>query len=230
MFCTFTQASFQTHEGQKTWKTCRVIVISHHRYQHASSSTSSVLHSNLCIRQQNLGKKHITSSQWLKLPKSNLRPNSVSPQKSQSACISQQCRPRFGWSNKPIHQKHAVPPFDVDRKRRRNAPTSPAHRAYERSAGTPNYEREGREDRFRPLASFFFHSEEVLMKWFRSNTWHSWLCIILKYIKPLAKHSESNQGLESWIWTTTPIFQRRSSSRCARKNHDEKIAFFGDVV
>ena len=40
MFCTFIQASFQTHEGQKTWKTC-IEISHHHRYQDASSSKSS---------------------------------------------------------------------------------------------------------------------------------------------------------------------------------------------
>ena len=40
VFCTLIQASFQTHEGQKTWKTC-IEISHHHRYQDASSSKSS---------------------------------------------------------------------------------------------------------------------------------------------------------------------------------------------
>ncbi len=67
VFCAFIQASFQTHEGQKTWKTC--IEISHHQtYQDASSSKSS---SAFCISTCTFdsriwAKKRIaSSSQWL---------------------------------------------------------------------------------------------------------------------------------------------------------------------
>ena len=130
-----------------------------------------------------------------------------------------------------IHHKTVVAPFfSVDRKRRRNAPISRAPWSVWKKRRDSKLWNKNEEKNVFLLASFFLAFRggfdemikfilgihDYVSYWSILNLWQSTVSQI--------------QGSESWIWTTTPIFQRRSSSRCARKNHDAKSAFFRDVV